>query len=261
MKKAFFFDYDGTLVDNETKVIPSSAVKALQELRRQGHLLFVNTGRTKGILDPQIYDVPWDGMILGCGTYIVYHDEVLLDKEISKEQYDKVATLIDRYDGEAFFEGKEHLYLSEPITRKDLLRMIERYRRNQCSVLPASAKDKSFSKLFVCMEDPTKKEAFHQEVAELFTFIDRGGARCELVPKGYSKATGIQLICDHLHINQKDCYVFGDSNNDLPMFEYISNSILIGGENPELGDRVMYVSEDANHDGIEQALRYLKFLK
>lgn len=261
MRKVFFFDYDGTLVNNDTKHIAPSAIKALKELKQQGHLLFANTGRTKGILDPEIYDWPFDGMILGCGTYITYHGEVLLDKEVPQDQHVQIQALIRKYDGEVFYEGKDHLYVSDQMTNEDLLTMIQRYKENYVSILSEQTNDKSFSKLFVCIKDMEKKEGFRKEISSLFNFIDRGKQRCELVPKGYSKATGIQFICDHLKIDLQDCYVFGDSNNDLPMFEYVSHSILIGGENPELSDRVMFASDDADHDGVANALRHFGFIK
>ena len=34
-RKALFFDVDGTLLDEKTRRIPESAVKAVQEARRQ----------------------------------------------------------------------------------------------------------------------------------------------------------------------------------------------------------------------------------
>ena len=44
-KKIVFFDIDGTLVDEKTHDIPESTRKAIRELRANGHLAFINTGR------------------------------------------------------------------------------------------------------------------------------------------------------------------------------------------------------------------------
>lgn len=260
-RKVFFFDYDGTLVHNSTKEIPASAMHALQELKKQGHLLFVNTGRTKGIVDPEIYDWPFDGMILGCGTYITYHDEVWMDEDIEECYHEKIQNILRKYHAEVFYEGKDHLYLSDPIQHESLVNMIARYKENGISILPDTTKHKSFSKLFVCMPDISHKDTFIDEMSTYFTYIDRGIDRCEFVPKGYSKATGIEFVCDKLGVDKQDCYVFGDSNNDMPMFEYISNSVLIGGENPELSKHVMYTSCEALEDGVEKVLIALGFIK
>ncbi|RGC53825.1 HAD-IIB family hydrolase [Absiella sp. AM29-15] len=260
-KKIFFFDYDGTLVHNTTKQIPESAMRALQELKKQGHILFVNTGRTKGIVDPEIYDWPFDGMILGCGTYITYHDEIWLDEAVDEKDHETIQNIMNKYHSEAFYEGKDCLYISDHIQHKDLINMITRYKENGITILPDTTEHKSFSKLFVCMPDISQKEAFVDEMGAYFTYINRGIDRCEFVPKGYSKATGIQFVCEKLGVDKEDCFVFGDSNNDMPMFEYISNSVLIGGENPELSKHVMYTSCEALEDGVEKALIALGFIK
>lgn len=260
-RKAFFFDYDGTLVDDKTKKAPHSAIKAITDLKKQGHLIFVNTGRTKAILDPELFDWPFDGMILGCGTYIEYHGEILLDKEVAKEVHEPLLQLVEQCHAQVFFEGSDALYLSNSITRPDLIAMIERYQTNGVNILSIENKELSFNKLFVCFEESKDCEQFKKGAAANFTIINRGVNRLELVLKGYSKATGIQYLCEKIGIAPSDCYVFGDSNNDLPMFEYIKNSILIGGENPELSDRVMLVSDSAKQDGVAKALKLMQFIK
>ena len=41
-----------------------------------------------------------------------------------------------------------------------------------------------------------------------------------MIPKGFSKAVGIAAVCRIFDIAHEDTIVFGDSNNDLSMFEY-----------------------------------------
>lgn len=53
-RKIVFFDIDGTLVDGPTHQIPQSAVEAIRKLRENGHLAFINTGRTLVSIEPRI---------------------------------------------------------------------------------------------------------------------------------------------------------------------------------------------------------------
>ena len=46
-RKALFFDIDGTLLVDASKELPKSAALALTEARRAGHLVFINSGRTR----------------------------------------------------------------------------------------------------------------------------------------------------------------------------------------------------------------------
>lgn len=46
MEKVIFIDIDGTLVDYENN-LPDSAVEAIQRARKNGHRVYVCTGRSK----------------------------------------------------------------------------------------------------------------------------------------------------------------------------------------------------------------------
>ena len=56
-RKLVFFDIDGTLVDGPTHQIPQSAVEAIRKLRENGHLAFINTGRTLVSIEPRIREI------------------------------------------------------------------------------------------------------------------------------------------------------------------------------------------------------------
>ena len=53
MRKLLFFDVDGTLADRVGKknVVPQSAKDAIKKLQENGHLCFVNTGRSLSEID------------------------------------------------------------------------------------------------------------------------------------------------------------------------------------------------------------------
>lgn len=49
-RKLLFFDIDGTLLTAYPWSIPESTRKALEAARKNGHLLFVNSGRTYAMI-------------------------------------------------------------------------------------------------------------------------------------------------------------------------------------------------------------------
>ena len=62
-----FFDIDGTIVDNQTQIIPESAIRALEALKANGHLAVVNTGRPYAHIDKRIRDLPFGAYVCACG--------------------------------------------------------------------------------------------------------------------------------------------------------------------------------------------------
>ncbi len=259
-KKVLFFDFDGTIISNKTGILPDSAREVLKKLKEAGYVLILNTGRTKAILNPITDEIAFDGRILGCGSYVEYQGEVIYEAEVEKKIHKEIIDTIKECDIEAFFEGKECLYISDKVTSERLLNHLDEYEKNGVEILSVS-NDMNFQKIFIHYNDLNYIDHFKTFMEPYFEYIDRGGNCAELVMKGHSKATGIEKIMEQLHVNKEDCYVFGDSNNDIPMFEIIKNSILIGGESPELKHMVMYVSSCVEEDGLYKAVYECGLLK
>ena len=76
--------------------------------------------------------------------------------------------------------------------------------------------------------EENRQEELEQELAQRHGIIHREGDFMEIVPKGFNKATGIQEMCKALGIAHEDTYAFGDSTNDLAMFEHVPNAVVMG---------------------------------
>ena len=90
-----------------------------------------------------------------------------------------------------------------------------------------------------------------------FEIIDRGQGFYECVPRGHSKATAIDLVLKHYGISLQDTYVFGDSSNDLEMFRYATNCILMGQHDSVLEPYATFETRDVEDDGIAYAMKEL----
>ena len=75
MRKALFFDIDGTIWDKENR-IPDSTREAFRLLKGQGHCLFLCSGRTRVFIpDAKLMPLGFDGVLAGCGTYGEFQGE------------------------------------------------------------------------------------------------------------------------------------------------------------------------------------------
>ena len=76
MKKAIFFDIDGTIWD-EKQQIPNSTKEAFQKMKEQGHYLFISSGRTRIFIpDEALMPLGFDGILSVCGTYGEFQKEI-----------------------------------------------------------------------------------------------------------------------------------------------------------------------------------------
>ena len=83
------------------------------------------------------------------------------------------------------------------------------------------------------------------------------GDTIEMIPRGFSKAVGIAAVCRIFNIAHEDTIVFGDSNNDLSMFEYAKTKVAMGNAAPGIKKLADYVTTDIFHYGIKNGLEHL----
>lgn len=55
-----------------------------------------------------------------------------------------------------------------------------------------------------------------------------------ITPKGYSKASGIDILCKALGIGLDQVVTFGDGGNDLEMIAHVPNGVAVAGAVPEV---------------------------
>ena len=82
-RKALFFDIDGTLLTDGTKMLPKSEEEAVKKAREAGHMVFINTGRSRILMQELEGRIEVDGYLCGCGTLIEVQGRKLMHHVIS----------------------------------------------------------------------------------------------------------------------------------------------------------------------------------
>lgn len=259
--KLIFFDIDGTLLDEKTFTVPESTRKALQLAQQNGHQCFINTGRPICSIDKVITDIPFDGYICGCGTYIEYHEHEIFHVELSQEKRLKIVEKAIEYGVDAVMEGKNGVYF--PITMQhDFIKGIEEHYREQgFPIFTYSAHDDIPFDKFACWYDENSDiEAFKELLVNDFHIIQRDTDFLEVVPLPHSKATGIQYLAEYLKKSLDDTISIGDSMNDLPMLTFTKESVAMGNSHPSLFEKVTYITTDIQNEGIYNALKHFQLI-
>ena len=257
-KKMIFFDIDGTLITEGTHRLPQSTVKAVEKAKENGHLLFINTGRTFFNIGQDIRSIGFSGYVCGCGTYIHYNEAPILSYTIPHETCLEIINLLRECQLSAMFEGTNGVFFdySRPATG-DLARLQAKFGAENFDISKSwDNPDLVFDKFVTWKDERCDFKTFITKITENFDYIDRGNGFGEVVPKGYSKATGIQFLQNYFGISLENCFAIGDSTNDLPMLEYVPNSIAMGNSTPILFDKVAFVTKNIEDDGIAYALKH-----
>ncbi len=260
-KKIVFFDIDGTLLDEETHTVPESCLEAIHQAQQNGHILIVNTGRPISTIENIITDIGFDGYVCGCGTYIKYKEKTILHATLDQIIRQEIIHKVYQCNVQAVLEGEKGAFFSKNITNPLVKEFKQRYKNAGLLVGEYDSSDiVDFDKMAVWYDEKSDIESFRNYLKQYFEIIQREDDFIEVVPLGYSKATGIQFICDYLDMDISQCISIGDSTNDLAMLKYTEESVAMGNSNPILFDKVTYITTDVDKNGIYNALKHFQLI-
>lgn len=256
--KALFFDIDGTLLSEKTGEIPESAREALREARNRGHLVFINSGRVYGHLEDIRREVEADGYLCGCGTYIVVEGKVIYCHRIPRERGIQIKKDIDECGLDGVLEAIEGCYIHRTASKISKVEALKNAIRKSGDTQVYDWEDDNydFDKLYLGSDERSRCEELFRRLED-FEIIGRGDGFYECVPVGHSKATAMELVLNHYGISLDDTYVFGDSSNDLEMFKYATNCVLMGHHASVLEPYATFETKEVEEDGIAYAMKEL----
>lgn len=270
MKKIIFLDIDGTLYSTKIGKIPNSAEQAIQLARKNGHKVFLCTGRALSEIQKYLnYEI--DGFILGAGGMVYADGKRIYDHPIPKEDVTRIKRTILKNDLGYCLEGAAGSYCSK-VGYEYLLKYFSGGETNR------------EKQVELCMENGTYPETFGSEDNDhIYKICAFGPAWNPLFPKlekylekpfiltksvehtdqqlcigevtngSVTKGTAIEKILDYYNLQSFNAIGIGDSANDIPMFKVCGTSVAMGNAAEEAKKEADYITTDILDDGIWNA--------
>lgn len=259
--KLIFFDIDGTIIDEEKKEMSDSTAKAIQKARQNGHVCIINTGRTWALVNGVITGLTeFDGCILGCGTMVTCRGETLLHETFSPEMAKRIVEGLRRHKVDAVLEGEKNNFHDD--MDKIHTGLFYDFMKGFADKNFGSFQDAigEFDKFYAYADKVENIKAFRGEFEKELDFVEREKGFYEILPKGFSKATGMRFLAEKLNVSMADTVAIGDSNNDISMLECAGTGIAMGNATDAVIGKADYVTTDVDKDGIYNALKWLGVL-
>ena len=255
------FDIDGTILDDQTGKVSERTKEAIDQARKNGHYTFINTGRSFSELDPVLLTIGFDGVICGCGTYITYKDEILLAERIEGQRAEWLINTLSEYKIDAMLEGEEFFYISKEILNPKLIAVRDYFGEEvKKNFRYWEEEEPVFQKMSILLNPESNLEGFVEKCGRDYEFIRRSRNFYEVIPAGYSKATGIAYLMDYLRVAKEHTVAIGDSTNDLAMLEFAGISIAMGNSADVVKEKVTYVTKRVAEEGVAFGLKYFGFI-
>lgn len=260
MKSAVFFDIDGTLW-NYDHYIPESAKRAIKELRANGHKTFICSGRARAFINhPDLLAMGFDGIVCSGGCHIEFDGKIVFEKLLDPDFAKATVEMIRGYGFMPILEGPKNLYMDDEefgldddfgnILRRDI-------GENLLTIKGENYGKWKINKMSCAMDTSDENlEACYAKLAPDYEIIAHNKKVCELVPKGFTKATGMVKACQLLGLDSNATYAFGDSENDLEMLKAAGVGIAMGNGTDNAKAVADYVTDDFDKDGIYNACKH-----
>lgn len=263
-KKAVFFDADGTVCDIE-KGVPDSAMRSIRQLVDNGHEAWLCTGRSRAFVASYLEQIPFTGMISACGATIEKGGERLFNREMPPEVARLSVETLRRYGLIPVMEGADYMYYDKDEYNTEInwyADLITEALGGKWLPIKGNEDNMHINKISAKMLPGCNHEQACRELSEYYDVIRHesgslAGTTIELVPRGMNKAVGIAAVCRIFDIPWEDTVVFGDSNNDLSMFEYAHTKVAMGNGSKKVRELADYITTDMFHYGIRNGLTKL----
>lgn len=279
MSKIIFLDVDGTIVDYDNH-IPDSAREAIRKARENGHLVYVCTGRSKAEMPDEIWNIGFDGMIGGNGSYVEHKGQILLHQLIPYETAKRAVDWLEARGLEFYLESNNGLFASRnfrEIARPTLRTYALGKGASEDQVLHMEAEDALHGLIYDgdLYRDDLNKISFilhsyqdHLDSKEAFPELKAGtwGGRGEealfgdLGVKDINKAYAVDLILDHLDADRANTIAVGDAKVDIPMLQACQIGVAMGNGGPEILAVADLITDDVGQDGLYKAFEKLNLL-
>ena len=254
-----FFDIDGTIFADDRR-LPESVKPAMEAARRNGHRIIINTGRTLCNMDHRLDDFPLDGWIMGCGTRLIWHGETLQSMEYDPEASRRLRQVFRDLEMPVVYECDTALYFDPENSGHPSVAHFREWAEKHGICRDITDGDPEFRAVkmfgFAREERIEEMKKATAEAGMPYTAINRWPEGWEIVPEGYSKGRGIDILCEKLGEKNEDCFAFGDSRNDLTMLEHAGRSIAMGNATDDVKAACSWVTDRPENDGIAKAMKH-----
>lgn len=262
MKKIFFFDIDGTIVDSSRNLfeVSDKTKYAFKELMKDNYVL-IASGRCKGLLDENITRLNPNGYVLCNGSYAEVNGETVFKKTFSVKEVNEIKRITKQLGGFYIAETLDELFV-ESVDDPLLGKFLSGWKKSNEGFIENPEVCEGIHIFMVGFKDEeTVNKA--KELLSSIAGVDRHYwfLSHDINIKGIDKGYGCKKVIEALNVDLKDTYAFGDGINDLQMMQSVGHPVLMKNASPVMKEYDFEMTDDVLEDGVYNYLVKNKLIK
>jgi len=279
-QKVIFFDADGTIIYGD--YMSPTVRKTFDQLRENGHILVLSTGRAISALGATLKEVDFENVISSAGNVTMADNEIIYNNALTTDELNEIDEFLDSRGISYHMESTDYVYVKKGEK--------EEYLNRHRSLLPEKSETpkeeyeaamrhfedaKNRTKEIENLSDITvNKVHYFDETLPFEKLVEQFGERftCrplslsnifsggEISAQGVTKEDGMKQILNHFDMPLESAVAIGDDYNDIEMLNYSPNSIALDHAPEEVKKYADYVTEDIKNNGFYHAIKYLELI-
>lgn len=284
--KAIVCDMDGTLLTSDHTISPKTFNK-LVELQKQGIKLIIASGRSYLRLIPDALKLEmdkYDGILIDVNGTSIYHVRSeerkriggldhsdikdinnffsIFDVEIQYSLDDTIYTYLPDsiYNIKVNIRGEMKLPEDYPWTGGMYSWLCDTRDGYPTQIMVRDLKDTpTFCNKMSIVQEPAYIDFVYHTLIndpmhEKYEFVFSDERKMEVTNKGITKGRALKKILEEYGIRNDEVIVFGDSENDISMFEGIKYSVAMKNSLPNAKQKANFFTDSHNDEGIYNML-------
>lgn len=256
-----FLDIDMTIWDDILR-IPESTKDAIRLAKLMGNKVFINTGRSRSnTMYESLDELGMDGVVAACGCHVEIGGEVLYQKLLTWDQVQTSLKVLHDEHMPLVLEGSRNCFFDpEDFPDDPFAKTLWESLGDRAKKLNTVTADDPINKFSADITDETDYDLVCEKLDDFLYEINHNNIVVEFVPKGHSKATGMEIVRKYYGVPEENIYAVGDGMNDMEMIKAAAHGIAMGQGNPELLLASDYVTDSIYEDGIYKAFKHFKLI-
>ena len=252
MKKAVFFDIDGTLLDclNGITDITPAVKKTIRKLQKADNYVFIASGRPYAFISSEILNFGFDGYIFTNGAQVRLGDKLIYKRPFNKNFIKELVLNCDKLNIQYILQGEKYSYLNNDFERLysyyDSYGISRRYLTGDYDIDKVDV----FKMDMLCGSKQALDYCFCKVNEDYNYNFDSSSRVFELYSRRDSKASGIKKMLEYLNIPLENSYAFGDDTNDIEMLETVGCGIAMGNASDKVKNHANKVTDVVQKDGV-----------
>lgn len=266
--KVIAFDLDGTLLNSQGNILPSSK-KIIQACLAKGIKIILVTGRHHTAAYPYYHELNLDSPMICCnGTYIYQAttNQILSANPLSLYQAKNILHIAEQYDLHLLMYSRDAMnYVISNEHMKRLSQWVETFspniRPNLRQIPDFYALLNDNETIWKCVISHPDRDLINQALQNLssekfsceWSWIDR----VDIANTGNTKGNRLLELLHLWNIDPRNVIAFGDNHNDISMLKAVGLGIAMGNAEDIIKQQADLTTLTNDEDGISSILTSL----